>query len=386
MFTPYNMERLLNSLATKTSFALTSPHQNELKASKASGLPINQIPETAPDCEFTYGFDALQYFSNFIDWSHPVNIEKRYQEKVAAKQALEYRTAHARNQLNVADSLRATVDKQSSGILWGPFTTPITPTSVLVSVKPLKLGTLITQVSSSPDFTEDLNAIQSTVLSEKHDPEELIDIKLEDVVPVKEVIQGLLPSTKYYIRCCLQEAPAAPLFEGTASTYFQISHFTTLPSDDDSGHSPVSTGVDDSHSEERYAPVSLMAFGSMSTSIMKPKSRGDASTVQQTVGEVGEVGKVGKVGEATIVTPLVHCLLGDLLSSNTQAIDPSHTLSVKQQLSGRISELFAHGFFSTPSSFFRTSSLLLGWRDTTIAAASSIRQEVQTHTYSGLTL
>ena len=55
-------------------------------------------------------------------------------------------------QLDTSNELKQAVDVYSSGIMWGPFTSPISSTSVLVICQPLKPGNVIIEVSQESSF------------------------------------------------------------------------------------------------------------------------------------------------------------------------------------------------------------------------------------------
>ena len=58
-------------------------------------------------------------------------------------------------QLDTSNELKQAVDVYSSGIMWGPFTSPLSSTSVLVICQPLKPGNVIIEISSESSFPTD---------------------------------------------------------------------------------------------------------------------------------------------------------------------------------------------------------------------------------------
>lgn len=151
--------------------------------------------DSPPEFNFEYGFDPLKYIADFIMWSHPETIENRRLEKVKAATYLQKRAEHAKKQLFTAQSLLHLAAQQRSGILWGPFTSPLSNTSILCICRPIKIGKVIIQISMDKSFSNILHTIEHKV--------EASERGTTGPIPVKVVINDLIPSTRYYIRCCL---------------------------------------------------------------------------------------------------------------------------------------------------------------------------------------
>ena len=205
--------------------------------------------------KFEYGFDPLKILADFIVWSHPNTVEERRQKKIAAAKFLQNRAEHARKQVYTSHSLHLTAHKELSGILWGPISSPLSCTSVLVTCKSIKKGKIIIQLSKYRDFREIIEKQEITVdyAGEAEDPQ------LEDLIPIKCTFNNLKPATKYFLRSCLSSNPipkiiiprklhdtsakvepeedteeecANLLFKGLRGENFSLSEFWTLPSED----------------------------------------------------------------------------------------------------------------------------------------------------------
>ena len=324
------------------------PAQDELGASLKNGVIIKDVPETPPPCDFAYGFDALQYVAKFIAWSHPDAIEERLQEKLSAYKRLKDRSSHAQSQLEVAAELRTLALNQSSGILWGPFTTPLSPTSVGCVVKTLKLGTVLFQISDTVDFIDIISIESSTEKRSSATSDDDSLMAIDDILPVKIIINDLQPDTDYYVRCALKDSPA-PLFLGTDGDFFQMSQFHTLPLEDEE----ATDAVADPQDAAVHKAVSVICFGDIPVT----------TSLNRTLEGVLE----------SIPSPALYCVLGDILQSDSAVLGKVPT---QQDYSRQLSTVYAQSScLNKSSSLFRKSSLLLGWRDTMTDAARFVRYE-----------
>ena len=157
--------------------------------------------------------------------------------------------------------------------MWGPFTSPLSSTSVLVICQPLKPGTVIIEVSEESSFLSDNT--QSYLIATANtgiyfDPQTCLLINLlthslvddEIVKPIKYTINDLTATCKYYIRCTLKDKVTdeeiMPTFTGEK---YSKSEFYTTP------HSFVSDEpVDEEKTSGKYIkmkPVSLVCLGSV---------------------------------------------------------------------------------------------------------------------------
>ena len=329
-------------LTMKTTHAL----QIELQSSVSSGMQIGDISTIPAPCEFEFGFDALKFLSQYIEWAHPNAIERRTQEKATACQALQYRMQHAKTQLKVGKSLLDLAEKQSSGVLWGPLTSPVSHSSVVCLAKPLKLGTMVFQVSETADFSDDFKTYQEKV---KFDG---VDSSM-NMIPVRVTVTDLKPNCSYYVRCCLQDSPSAPLFAGPEAGKFQISRFQTIPNEED----PPDTS---SSSSSNSSILSFSCYGQLPVPVRSYECNVPFS---------------GRSCDA-LPSSLMHCILGDIFALDANNVENQIVGNEKQEYSERVSKLFnSSHLFNEATSLFRTGSLLLSWRDSAPNAAQYIRDE-----------
>ena len=305
-----------------------------------------------PEFNFEYGFDPLKFLADFILWSHPDTIENRRLRKVDASLNLQKRAQHARLQLFTAQSLCGSVRNQRSGILWGPFVSPLSVSSVACTCKPFKMGKVVVQLSYSHNFDEVLQTIEIAVTSEEGN---------EFPLPVKVVFNDLQPSTRYVVRCCLSSNPSirkvvmvdpkkdddnssppvGPVyspeevqyelgldFPGQWGGYFMYSDFQTLPSEASSSSSAAASDtamMEESHVRRKsglpvahrkqesagsssslsFSPVQLLCYGQKAID-------GQSSSSSSSVTSSDLSDRRSILGIDTSV-PAVSVLLGDVL-------------------------------------------------------------------------
>ena len=204
-----------------------------------------------------------------------IEIKKREKQRIDSFNQLNKRVQQSIKQLDTSNELKQAIDVYSSGIMWGPFTSPLSSTSVLVICQPLKPGTVIIEVSEESSFLPDNT--QSYLIATANtgfyfDPQTYLLINLlthslvddEIVKPIKYTINDLTATCKYYIRCTLKDKVTdeeiMPTFTGEK---YSKSEFYTTP------HSFVSDEpVDEEKASGKYIkmkPVSLVCLGSVIT-------------------------------------------------------------------------------------------------------------------------
>ena len=146
-----------------------------------------------PKFDFEYGFNPVTFLADYLRWSHPDSVKERRMEKIRSVERLNFRAAHAEKQLQTSTKLRSTALQQGSGILWGPFTTILSRTSILCAVQALKPGKLILQICEEPTFSS------TPLVKEEEVAEPATDST--DILTSMVTVTDLKPNTNYYIRC-----------------------------------------------------------------------------------------------------------------------------------------------------------------------------------------
>ena len=385
-----------------------------------------------PEFNFEYGFDPLKFLADFIIWSHPDTIENRRLRKVDASLNLQKRAQHARRQLFTAQSLCDIVRNQRSGILWGPFVSPLSVSSVACTCKPFKMGKVVVQLSYNHNFDEVLQTIEILVTSEDGN---------EFPLPVKAVFNDLQPSTRYVVRCCLSSnpfirkvpvvdpkkdddsssPPTGPVyspeevqnelgldFPGQWGGYFMHSDFQTLPSETsksnnaamEDSHARRKSGLPVAHRKQEvavaagssglsFSPVQLQCYGQAAIDGLPPTTTATATTSSSTTSSdlFGHI-------DIDHTVPAVSVLLGDVLqhvytTDQEKKHDPSeelnnrsHTLSYVHDIDSLLihNPLFnvIHPTSNTPSGSripLRSTGFVLGWCDRSESSNYLLRAE-----------
>jgi len=357
-----------------------------------------------PEFNFEYGFDPLKFLADFIMWSHPDTIENRRLRKIDASLYLQKRAQHSRLQLFTAQCLCGIVKNQRSGILWGPFVSPISVSSVICICKPFKMGKVVVQLSYSHSFDEILHTTEVKVVSEDDN---------EFPLPVKVIFKDLQPSTRYVVRCCLSSNPSMKLvdpkkgpqddddgnaskpvgpvytpeeveyelgldFPGQWGGCFMQSDFRTLPSE--ASDAPKSNPTEESHARRKSGlPIAHKkqepAVGSgLSFSPVQLQCYGQAAIDGQSTYDL--VSDRASMGTDTSV-PVVSVLLGDVLQHVYTGEDPSTELNNRNNTLSYvrdINNLFTHNplfhdIHPTSNTLpglripLRSTGFLLGWCD-----------------------
>eukprot|EP01041_Mallomonas_annulata_P011129 gene11129-23264_t len=141
--------------------------------------------------KYEYGFNPLKFLGDFIMKSHPATLATLQRKISEAHLRLKSRVTHANKQIDTYIQLSQMSDRFRCGILHGPLTTPLSPTSVLCMCRSLALGEVVVQIALNSSFTDILLTTKEKVTNME--------------LPVKITINSLLPGTKYFIRCCLQD-------------------------------------------------------------------------------------------------------------------------------------------------------------------------------------
>ena len=325
----------------------------EAFASKAAEL-LSADDDDEPVFDFKYGFNPLAFLGDYVRWAHPSSVAARQVEKERAAARLRVRAQHALKQVSTISSLQTLVIDQSSGIEWGPLTGPLSSSCTVIVVKAIRPGKVIVQVSNDAAFG---NVETILTFMERSDA---------NGCPTKIAATDLAPSTKYYLRCCLEEdaasADAAPQddagttsepvlqFSGVEMGKFQYSSFWTLPSP--TFDAPSEETKEEEVGGPQLIPVSLSL---LSADLCQKASFSLASN------------------ESTNEFNLM-CLLGDVLSSEDTAASAESDYAAKVFNFYRKSPLMA-----LESSPCRTSSVVLGWNDSRYGSEIDAKSEEVTY-------
>lgn len=215
-----------------------------------------------PVFNYEYGFNPLKFLANYIKWAHPESRRAREEEKAKALCRLNFRANHAQFQLKNAAFLSIMRMNMESGIMWGPFTSPTSPTSIVAICKPIRSGIVTFQISTRSDFEKidqeiEINTSPPELSLTAANLEANEDGTLEEaaqysIPAVKLNISNLSSNRKYFIRVCLKddEKEIAPgtvrsegyvRFIGKEGKRFQQNSFYTLPSEVDSMYDEEAT-------------------------------------------------------------------------------------------------------------------------------------------------
>ena len=157
-----------------------------------------------PSFDFEYGFNPMSYLARYIRWSHPDSVKERNLEKQRCVERLHNRAKHAFKQLDTLQSLSETVAQQGSLVIWGPISSPLSPTSVVTFFQPGRSGVYIVEVSEYANFSTIFQRKNVEVLQDhNHEENPVSSATIPGAMQV--VIEELTPSTKYYIRVYSKE-------------------------------------------------------------------------------------------------------------------------------------------------------------------------------------
>jgi hypothetical protein len=143
-----------------------------------------------PKFNFDYGFNPLRFLADYIKWSHPDSTITRKRERYLAMKLLIDRVTDAKKVVNTADEEKRLSERLKSGIVYGPITTSISSTSVVVCCKVSIAGEVLFEISEDSSFSNALTRkVQTTVES----------------LSVKAIFDDLKENTKYYVRCSFSD-------------------------------------------------------------------------------------------------------------------------------------------------------------------------------------
>lgn len=329
-----------------------------------------------PVFSYDYGFDPLQYLADYLKFLHPSNIKRMKDERNKIAERLHFRAAHANNVLDNFDKLKVLTLKLSSGILWGPFTSPLTSASsssiaVVCACRVIRVGDLLVQISQDSSF----NQIEKTVTQKVTDK----------AVTQKIIISDLEAGATYYMRCCLSDSviqsPTPELgsralvqpiinstdaavavvedtraFRGTSEGLFQYTQFVACPSDEDR--------IDDDQQIEIDA-VTVVALN-VSSAHMTAKS-----LIRQGTSPNGY---------------FISCLLGEVFPNVVSSEIEEFSVLPDSAENSNENELnlfdkanfHLHRFsdpFVSPESVLRNSSMLLAWHDRSADSDLQLNEE-----------
>jgi hypothetical protein len=331
----------------------------EAFARNAAELLSAADDDDEPVFDFKYGFNPLAFLGDYVRWAHPSSVAARQVEKERAAARLRVRAQHALKQVSTISSLQTLVATQSSGIEWGPLTGPLSSSCTVVVVNALRQGKVIVQVSNDAAFSNVEAILTFTEYSDANG------------CPTKIQAKNLVPGTKYYLRCCLEEdsasaeaaaAAAAPQndvgtssgpvlqFSGLEMGKFQYSSFWTLPSPTFDASSEETKEED---SDPQLFPVSLTLLS--------------ADLCQETSFSLESVESSNHFN--------LMCLLGDVLSSD----DPASANS-GSEYAARVFNFYRKSqLMALDSSPCRTSSVVLGWNDSRYGSEIDAKSEEVTY-------
>lgn len=300
-----------------------------------------------PTFNFDFGFNPLKFLGDYIEWSHPTSIQARHEQMMQAAKDLQRRAKNALKQLNSFYVLRDIAANQSSGIMWGPITSPLNSTSVIAVAQSLRTGMIVSQIARESDFSE---------------IEQTLKVSCSFSVPSKTIFENLNPGVRYFIRCCLEEDTAdthseqkGAFFNGIDMGISQQSSFWTLPSADTNSQAlSGELNVDTVH----CAPLSLTFY---------------SSDISQ--GSIKLDNEEEMPNEFTI-----SCFLGDMFSTRYPSGDSDDADSTSIY-SSQIWNIFRLcPLMCSSTSPCRNSSILIGWNDSRLQSDVDMKLEEAAYT------
>ena len=144
-----------------------------------------------PEFNFEYGFNPMSFLGNYVKWSHPKSVIERKAYKSCCLDRLQARARHALDQLQTFRSLVKTVNQQGSMVLWGPISSSLSPSDVVIFFQPLVTGSYTIDISVSSDFSE---LHESKTVEVGHGT---------PLAPMDTILSNLKAASKYYVRVYL---------------------------------------------------------------------------------------------------------------------------------------------------------------------------------------
>jgi hypothetical protein len=375
---PYGRPPLPTPLITEEDF-LTQSGLNEISEENLNNAEFDD----EPPFEFKYGFNPIRQLANFILWSHPSTIQARLEARIKARERLQSRVLNANDRLLVAEQLKSVVSLLSSGIMWGPYTSPTSSKSVVCVCQPIKAGIVNIDVSDDESFSNIILSLQATA-----------DVKMPEVgddavAPVKVNIDKLESGTNYFIRCCLQDISSdgsnQKKFLGAKGGKYQVSKFSTLP--------------DEEETEEDFPPIQIVALGHCGgaessnfydlQSLISPHlvnvsnggSNTDGDEKNDVETETIEAGSISSL-KSNSKPCLIGCVLGEIFDIQTPSEVENEAISadywsqfwnIYRRCASEDGGGIPRGINGNP--LFNASSVIVGWNDTREGADSDLRAE-----------
>ena len=331
----------------------------------SSGADDGDGDSDEPVFRFDYGFNPLKFLAEYVLWSHPSSFAAREVEKERAAERLRFRAQHAMKQLMVSDSLRLIAKRQGSGILWGPLTSPTLEGSVMAVMQALRDGWIVLQVGTDPTFGD----ATSTVT---------IRVACSASTPTKATVPDLVPGTRYFVRCCLEDETAATAdgssepellrFVGLDMERFQEGSFWTIPSQDPIQQQKQQMQMQQQQQqspsdEEKAADAPPRAEGEEDlgfTPLTLVCLAADTCHTDASIDFGGEQGL------------LVTALLGDVFPS-------MHADSSENDYHASVARAHRSAILTNAGSPCRSALLLFGWHDCSFRSDVDARSEEITH-------
>lgn len=322
-----------------------------------------------PKFEYSYGFNALRYLAEYVKWAHPHSAYLRQREKLEAKKRLEDMGSHALQREKTRELLIQKLESLRSGILWGPFTSPISSKSAIVICQPLRPGQVFIEVSSDEDFNDIVFKNNSN-----HDPYECEDESNIDYptefLPFKMTIDELKPGQKYYVRVMSlfnSSTIESDSDNDTTRKFYCTCSFWTLPSEylmtGDDSDDPLSPRLTIDIAST-FKPVSIICIGLLPRSEQHNSSSNNVRKFKDHRNNDDQLFK-----DAINDTPTIACIIGDPLHSGNQ-----HRTNHVYYNKSLFSEFYSQLIDSFPR-LVHSSSFLMGWNDNRIGSDTDLKFE-----------
>jgi len=141
-------------LEAKRKNVITQPYGRHTEPTplitKDEFLQTKDDPDDEPKFNFQYGFNPFTFLASYIKWAHPSSSIEREKDRQDAVTRLKKRANHARLQIATVNALRSLSFKYSkSGIIYGPVSSPLSSTSVLLLCRAVRPGDVVFEVAKS---------------------------------------------------------------------------------------------------------------------------------------------------------------------------------------------------------------------------------------------
>lgn len=311
-----------------------------------------------PEFSYSFGFNPLEFLSNFIEWAHPNSAVARKNAKISALDRLRSVGKHALHCLDVAKEIQHDLALLKSGILWGPNVGVSDSTTVNLVCQPLRSGVVQIEISQDCSFDPVLQCYEFPYTASWEESA----VYPQEFTPLKVKLINLEAGKYYFIRCCLcdavddsEEALMTCRFPGKAAEFFQTCSFWTLPSQEivqqEQDLEQNDSGIN--FSFVVYPSVSLVAVDAMNC----------ASNPQSSL--------IASDDSDIFMSPTVTCLLGDMFGAENEDKDESFYRHAAVDLFKR------NPTFS--KELLRSTSFGFAWNDTRRGSDVDVRTEEITH-------